>query len=101
MKKTAMNQEVMSIEDAMNYIEELEETLVYVRDRAVQANTNKTLRKYEVLALLKKHGKMTVSQLAAAIGIDNRNISSQLTYLRKQDGINIATDSKGYKFIES
>ena len=100
MKKNTA-QEVMSIEEALQYIEELEETIVYVRDRAVQTNSQgKVLRKYEVLALLKKNGKMTVSQLAKAIGIDNRNISSQLTYLRKQDGINIATDSRGYKFIE-
>lgn len=90
---------VVSDED---YIAELEETIVYLRDKSKQSSRKgKVLRKYEVLELLKKNGKMTVSEIAAQVGIDNRNVSSQLTYLRKQDGINIATDSRGYKFIES
>ena len=56
-------------------------------------------RKDEVLALLKA-GRVTVAEMAKKIGISERNISSQLSYLRK-DGILIGTDSKGRKFIES
>ena len=57
-------------------------------------------RKLQVLTALRETGHTTVEALAKEIGISARNISSQLTYLRK-DGIAIATDSLGRKFIES
>ena len=57
-------------------------------------------RKLQVLDILRKEGHITVDKIAERIGISARNVSSQMTYLRK-DGIAIATDSLGRKFIES
>lgn len=56
-------------------------------------------RKTEVLEYLQKHGHVRVSKMAEALGISDRNVSSQMTYLRKE-GYCIATDSRGYKFLE-
>ena len=55
-------------------------------------------RKDEVLACFAGGKHISVSAIAKIVGINERNVSSQLTYLRK-DGVNIATDSKGFKFI--
>jgi len=57
-------------------------------------------RKEEVLAILKEGAHISVPMLAKRVGISERNISSQMSYLRK-DGYAIATDSKGWKFLES
>ena len=57
-------------------------------------------RKLQVLNVLREEGHITVKAIAAKIGITARNVSSQLTYLRS-DGVAIATDSLGRKFIES
>ena len=56
-------------------------------------------RKDEVLAILQRGKHVTVSQIAKEVGISERNVSSQMSYLRK-DGHNIATDSRGAKFLE-
>ena len=56
-------------------------------------------RKAQVLEYLQKNGHCRVSSIAAALGISDRNVSSQMTYLRA-DGHSIATDSRGYKFLE-
>jgi len=57
-------------------------------------------RKDEVLAILRRGKHVTVSQIAKEVGISERNVSSQMSYLRK-DRWNIATDSRGAKFLES
>jgi len=57
-------------------------------------------RKDEVLAILMTGKHVSVSQIAKIVGINERNVSSQLSYLRK-DGKRIATDSRGLKFLES
>ena len=56
-------------------------------------------RKEEVLRVLKERGPISIMDIAEAIGISTKNVSSQLTYLRK-DGHAIATKSDGRKFIE-
>jgi hypothetical protein len=105
MKKNELVEEVVALQD---YVAQLEETLTYVRDRAPRVVTEtvqvqKPGRMDEVLAALKAHGHISVAKLAQIVGINERNISSQLTYLRqgKLGGIkyNICTDSRGYKFI--
>ena len=60
---------------------------------------NKAGRKSEVLKYLQTHGHVRVRDIAISLGISERNVSSQMTYLRK-DGHSIATDSRGYKFLE-
>ena len=56
-------------------------------------------RKEQVKALLMERGKMSIAELAEALETSTKNISSQLSYLRK-DGVKIATSSDGRKFIE-
>jgi biotin operon repressor len=56
-------------------------------------------RKDEVLALLIAHKKISIPQIAKSVGISERNVSSQLSYLRK-DGHLIGADSRGWKVYE-
>ena len=56
-------------------------------------------RKDEVLALLKKHDKISIPMIAKLVGISERNVSSQLSYRRK-DGYLIGADSRGWKVYE-
>ena len=55
-------------------------------------------RKGEVLEVLQT-GRFTIKELSIQLGITDKNVSSQLSYLRK-DGWLIGTDSKGRKFLE-
>lgn len=56
-------------------------------------------RKQEVLDLLLTGKHYKIPDLAKILGISDRNVSSQLSYLRA-DGKAIATDARGYKFLE-
>ena len=56
-------------------------------------------RKEQVLALIRSDGKISIKDLAVRIGISDRNISSQLSYLRK-DGLKFGKDSKGRIYEE-
>ena len=55
-------------------------------------------RKGEVLEILQT-GRFTIKELSVQLNISDKNVSSQLSYLRK-DGWLIGTDSKGRKFLE-
>ena len=81
--------ETMDKEQLINIIVELQE----------RPNTKTDGRKEEVLRVLKERGPISIMDIAEAIGISTKNVSSQLTYLRK-DGHAIATKSDGRKFIE-
>ena len=56
-------------------------------------------RKSEVLGIIKREGKVSINDIAKEIGISDRNVSSQLAYLRK-DGWNFGKDSKKRIYIE-
>lgn len=56
-------------------------------------------RKSEVLDIIKREGKVSINDIAKEIGISDRNVSSQLAYLRK-DGWNFGKDSKKRIYIE-
>jgi len=56
-------------------------------------------RKDEVLEILNEGGSYGVGELAKMVGISDKNISSQLSYLRK-DGYKIGTRSNGKKYLE-
>lgn len=56
-------------------------------------------RKEEVLKVLQEHGPISILGIAELLNISTKNVSSQLTYLRKA-GHRIATKSDGRKFIE-
>lgn len=55
-------------------------------------------RKEEVLDLVKE-GRISIEGIAAKVGITNRNVSTLLSYLRK-DGYAFGKDSKGRIYIE-
>ena len=89
-----------SYEELEQKLAELEQTLAEKEAELEKKNSSSGGRKAEVLAFLKEHGHVKVSDIAKAVGISDRNVSSQLTYLRK-DGYAIATDSRGFKFLEN
>jgi biotin operon repressor len=79
----------MTVEELVGIIMELQERQVAKSDG----------RKEQVLKVLQERGPISIMDIAEAIGISTKNVSSQLTYLRK-DGHAIATKSDGRKFIE-
>lgn len=80
-------------------VNELECALISLEDRLCVSKVKPEGRKAQCLKILQQAGHITVAAIAARIGISARNVSSQLTYLRK-DGYAIATDSLGRKFLE-
>ena len=86
----------LSKEELVSIICEMEEALLHLEDR-LNRKSFKPGRKEQVLAILKK-GPVTVGAIATRLGINARNVSSQLTYLRK-DGYEICTSSIGKKFL--
>ena len=89
-----------SVEELELQVSELENMLMCLEERLSTSKKIRTGRKEEVMQILKDKGHISVADIAVLVGINERNVSSQLTYLRR-DGINIGTDSKGRKFIES
>ena len=87
------NYKDMTVEELISKIEELENTIQKMKDSKDKG------RKSEVLELLQEKKRITIKEIAETLGITDKNVSSQLSYLRK-DGWNIGTDSKGRKFIE-
>jgi biotin operon repressor len=83
-----------SYEDLVKRVIELETELAEIKANPVKAEG----RKSEVLKYLQDNGHVKVADIAKHLGISDRNVSSQMTYLRK-DGHEIATDSRGYKFL--
>jgi len=86
----------MTKEEMAITICELEECLIYLEDK-LNKKVFKEGRKEQVLKILQS-GAITVGGIATRIGISARNVSSQLTYLRK-DGYEICTSSTGKKFL--
>lgn len=89
----------MKKEELVNLVCELEDCLIMLEDKFSRGKSFKKGRKDEVLELLKEVGRISVGDISKKLGISSRNVSSQLSYLRK-DGILIGTDSKKRKFIE-
>lgn len=56
-------------------------------------------RKEQVRQLLEERGRLSIKEMAEILQTSDKNISSQLSYLRKM-GIKIATSCDGKKFIE-
>ena len=87
-------------DDAMIFFGLMAEAKLYekINDKTV-VTVQKVGRKQEVLAILQTGKHVTIGQIAKQLGISDRNVSSQLSYLRA-DNYKIATDSRGYKFLE-
>jgi len=94
-----MTSDEPTTEELKKRLAELERTNAELQEELAKKGQGSG-RKEEVLAYLKEHGHVRVSDIAKGVGISDRNVSSQLTYLRKA-GYAIATDSRGFKFIES
>lgn len=68
--------------------------------RLCKVKEEKVGRKEEVLAYIQSVPDFKIQEVAEALGLSDKNISSQLCYLRK-DGVQIGTKSNGRKFIEA
>lgn len=88
----------MNKTELMELVQQYEEALCYVDAKIGKGKKFRPGRKDEVLRVLKAEKRITVAKIAAAVGITARNVSSQLSYLRK-DGYEIMTDSKGHKML--
>lgn len=73
-----------------------EELLVIVKEMEEKKGEG---RKDQVLNIIKREGKVSINDIANEIGISDRNVSSQLAYLRK-DGWCFGKDSKKRIYIE-
>ena len=89
----------MTREELESAVKEYENLLLHLEEKISKVTVKPEGRKSQVLAILKS-GHVTVDAIGQRIGISARNVSSQLSYLRK-DGYAIATDSLGRKFLES
>lgn len=79
---------------------ELIETLVgKVEDLTLKLETKGTGRKEAVLNLLRE-GYNNIDSIAEAIGINNKNVSSQLTYLRKEGHVILSYKLDGKQVLE-
>lgn len=58
----------------------------------------KSNKKFLVLEILKKSAPISILDISNELEISTKNVSSLLTYLRK-DGITIHTDDKGRKYL--
>ena len=56
-------------------------------------------RKGELREILKSGERMSIKEIGEKMGISDKNVSSLLSYLRKE-GMKICTDSDGRKFVE-
>jgi predicted transcriptional regulator len=83
----------MTKEELVAHIEELNNTIE-------KLSTKSDGRKAQVLDIIQREGKVSIGDIAAEIGISDRNVSSQLAYLRK-DGWNFGKDSKKRIYIEA
>lgn len=80
---------------------EYESILLDLEERfGKKARVKKEGRKEQTLALLQENERISVADMAEALGITARNVSSQLCYL-KRDGYEILTDSKGRKMLRT
>jgi biotin operon repressor len=86
--------------DAMIFFGLAAEAKLYekINDKQI-VTVQKVGRKQEVLDLLKTGKHYKIPELAKILGISDRNVSSQLSYLRA-DNYAIATDARGFKFLE-
>lgn len=87
-------------EKVKELMEEIEELKMINEDLRIKLEKkgNGIGRKIEVEKILRERGKVTIKEISKELGISNKNVSSQLSYLRS-DGLDICTDRKGFKFI--
>ena len=89
------NYDGMSIEELKELLEKKDVEMEKLKEKKDGG------RKKEVLDILIEVGKkgIKIKEIGDRIGISERNVSSQLSYLRK-DGYNIGSKSNGNKYLE-
>lgn len=75
-----------------------EELMKMVGELKMKVDAKGGGRKDEILAILKE-GRISIEDISKRVGITSRNVSSILSYLRK-DKICLGKDSKGRLYIE-
>ena len=85
--------------DDVNVNDMMDELIEVVKEEWEKVG-KKEGRKEEVLKVLERGDKIMISDIAKELGISNKNVSSQLSYLRS-DGYDICTDRNGKKFLLS
>lgn len=88
----------MSSKEMMELIEEYEELICWIECKVSKSKGYKKSRKDEIREIMERGKRIFVGDIAKELNITSRNVSSYLTYLRR-DGMEIVTDSKGRKFI--
>lgn len=78
----------------MNYDNMTKQELLEVINKL----NSKSGRKQEIKAILEE-GRISITEIADRTGMTSRNVSTILSYLRK-DGLALGKDSKGRIFIE-
>lgn len=91
---TELTVEQMSKMNKGKLIECLTEAIAQLNARKVQ----KSNKKYLVLDILKRGTPISILDISNELEISTKNVSSLLSYLRK-DGVTIHTDDKGCKYI--
>ena len=76
-----------------------DELVAHIEALEAKLESNKDGRKAQVLDIIQREGKVLIKDIAAELEITDRNVSSQLSYLRK-DGWLFGKDSKGRIYIE-
>ena len=91
---TNMTQEDLSKLNKNQIIKLLLEAYSKLNERKDQ----KSNKKYLVLDILKRGTPISILDISNELEISTKNVSSLLSYLRK-DGVTIHTDDKGCKYI--
>lgn len=91
---TELTVEQMSKMNKDKLIECLTEAIAQLNARKEQ----KSNKKYLVLDILKRGTPISILDISNELEISTKNVSSLLSYLRK-DGVTIHTDDKGCKYI--
>ena len=77
---------------------ELIEQLRHTAAEAAKRRRQKSHKKFDALKILQDQGPIAIPDIAEQMEINTKNVSSLLTYLRK-DGHQIHTDQEGRKYL--
>lgn len=100
-KKETVNESIEMSEQTLPSAAELIAEIESLKSQLAEAKSgSSTGRKDQVLQVLREHGHISVQKIAKLVGITDKNVSSQMTALRKA-GHAIGTDSRGFKFLEN
>ena len=100
-KTVEANESIEMTKETLPTAAELMAEIENLKSQLAEAKSgSSTGRKDQVLQVLRDHGHISVQKIAKLVGITDKNVSSQMTALRKA-GHAIGTDSRGFKFLEN